>query len=152
MALFLENAQGNCLLGTFLYVPLDIFPPENSFWWWISLFSPNLGFIVEHFLFILNCALFWLNWHPSMFFFDADWACKFVSRVEIPLKNRSRFQRFERFSSKIWAVWEDRHTDCTDKAHLSWRDFSCNTADFSVSPGLAPSYGDLAYQTLLIVL
>ena len=29
----------------------------------------------------------------------------FLSRVEIPLKNRSRFERFERFSSKIWAVW-----------------------------------------------
>ena len=27
------------------------------------------------------------------------------SRVEIPLKNRSRFERFERFSSKVWAVW-----------------------------------------------
>ena len=29
----------------------------------------------------------------------------FVSRVEIPLKNRSRYERFERFFSKIWAVW-----------------------------------------------
>ena len=26
-------------------------------------------------------------------------------RVEIPLKNRSRYERFERFSSKIWEVW-----------------------------------------------
>ena len=28
-----------------------------------------------------------------------------TTRVEIPLKNRSRFERFERFTSKIWAVW-----------------------------------------------
>ena len=27
------------------------------------------------------------------------------TRVEIPLKNRSRYERFERFFSKIWAVW-----------------------------------------------
>ena len=26
-------------------------------------------------------------------------------RVEIPLKNRSRYERFERFFRKIWAVW-----------------------------------------------
>ena len=37
--------------------------------------------------------------------------CYFVTanstytRVEIPLKNRSRYERFERFYSKIWAVW-----------------------------------------------
>ena len=27
------------------------------------------------------------------------------TRVEISLKNRSRYERFERFFSKIWAVW-----------------------------------------------
>ena len=30
---------------------------------------------------------------------------KIFTRVEIPLKNRSRYERFERFFSKIWAVW-----------------------------------------------
>ena len=28
-----------------------------------------------------------------------------AARVEIPLKNRSRYERIERFPSKIWAVW-----------------------------------------------
>ena len=38
---------------------------------------------------------------------ENDWYLQFISfsRVEIPLKNRSRFERFERFSSKIWPVW-----------------------------------------------
>ena len=30
------------------------------------------------------------------------WIWVFTARVEIPLKNRSRYGRFERFSSKIW--------------------------------------------------
>ena len=37
-----------------------------------------------------------------------DWNLKvekLVTRVEIPLKNRSRYERLERFFSKIWAVW-----------------------------------------------
>ena len=33
------------------------------------------------------------------------WYLILHARVEIPLKNRSRYERFERFSSKIWAVW-----------------------------------------------
>ena len=37
--------------------------------------------------------------------FGLTWVSLVESRVEIPLKNRSRFERFERFSSKIWAVW-----------------------------------------------
>ena len=32
-------------------------------------------------------------------------AMAITSRVEIPLKNRWRFELFEWFSSKIWAVW-----------------------------------------------